>query len=161
MLLECQRHDIALRASLAWLAVGPKGHNCKTKYSRASIAKNLYSEHWINWLLSVQEELYTLLTTQADHPCWPNLLTTSTRLNFYEEDFIVACQLIGAPANYSPGCDNRPRGAPQARHIVACANRRACGWARRTQQQDKVFACVNRLSTNLHSFGTKSIFFSF
>ena len=30
---------ISLRASFALLAVGPEGHNCKTKYLRASIAR--------------------------------------------------------------------------------------------------------------------------
>ena len=36
----------------------------------------------------------------------------------------LSCQLIGAPANYLPGCDNRTRGVPKAQHIVACINRR-------------------------------------
>ena len=38
-----------------------------------------------------------------------------------------SCQLIGAPANYSPPRFNMPPGVPKARHIVACVNRRVAG----------------------------------
>ena len=30
------------------------------------------------------------------------------------------CQLIAAPANYFPRCDNRTSGVPKAQHIIMC-----------------------------------------
>ena len=56
---------------------------------------------------------------------------------------LISCQLIGAPAKYSPGCSNMPRGAPKARHSVACVTRTGTA-ARRS-------ICVRQSVQNLYS----------
>ena len=71
-------------------------------------------------------------------------MVVSNNINRGQIFSFKSCQLIGAPANYSPPRSNMPPGVPKARHIVACANLPLCGWARRAQPQSGVFACVNR-----------------
>ena len=46
---ERGRRDISSRASIARLAVGPEGHNCKAKYLRASIGKKIILGAMSGW----------------------------------------------------------------------------------------------------------------